>query len=203
MKIGIRITALLFLLIATVPAASLWAQGSAGASRHAEASVFGVGTGTYTGYDGGQNASITAGGDFGIPTVYGLVVSGELRGTYPFYHGHLNAYENFYGGVKVEKLFHRRYNVYGTALYGRAKITYNPPGRLNPQETILYQQTNSGTYSGGIGCDYDFKPRFAFKAELQLQHYETPVTVTGTAIGKATSFGLVYRFGYGHHDFIE
>jgi hypothetical protein len=198
LKIGIRTIILLFLLAAIAPAASSWAQADSGASRHLEASAFGGGTGTYTGYDGGQNASLTVGGDLGFPTYYGLLASAEIRGTYPFYKGKLNAYENFFGGVKIEKLLHQRYNVYGTILYGRAQVTYNPPGRLNPAGTVLYQQTNTSAYSGGIGCDYDYTPRIAFKAELQLQHYEVPVTANGTAIGKATTFAVVYRFGYGH-----
>lgn len=199
MKIGIRITLLLFLLTAAGSATTSWAQDMPGASRHAEASVFAAGTGTWTGYDGGQNLGITAGGDFGLRSFFGLQPSVELRGTYPIYKGHLNAYENFYGGVKVEKRIYRKYNMYADLLYGRAKITYNPPGRLNPAETILYQQTNTNTYSGGFGCDYALTPQYAFKADVQLQHYETPVTTTGIAWGKAISLGLVYRFGYGRH----
>lgn len=201
MKIGVRTTTLLFLMGAMIPAASSWGQADAGATRPLQLSAFGAATGTYTGYDGGQNISITAGGDLGLGnlTYHGLLPSVEIRGSYPIYDGHLNAYKYFVGGVKIERSipFHQ-FHPYGDILFGRAEITYNPPGRLNPAGTILYQQTNSSIFAGGLGFDYDLKSWLAFKAEMSFQDYDTPVTTSGSALGTAVTFGAVYRFGYGN-----
>jgi len=201
LKIGVRTTTLLFLMGAIIPAASSWGQADAGATRPLQLSAFAGGTGTYTGYDGGQNASITAGADlgFGNYTYHSLLPSIEIRGTEPIYNGHLNAYKHFLGGIKIERSipFHQ-FHPYVSVLFGRAEITYNPPGRLNPAGTVLYQQTNSSMFTGSAGFDYDVKSWLAFKAELMAQHYDTPVTTSGTALGTSITFGAVYRFGYGN-----
>jgi hypothetical protein len=48
---------------------------------------------------------------------------------------------------------------------------------------------------GGVGNDYDLNPFLAFKSELLMQKYNTPVAISGHNWAMATTFAVVYRFG--------
>ncbi len=202
MKIGIRFTQLLFLLLAPLSAA--YAQDSETMIRPLQLSVFGGGGGTFLGANNikqtgtGRNLDITAGASlgFGNLTYHGFIPAIEIRGSYPFYDGHYFSEENFLGGLKVERP-HRSLHPYIDVLYGRGQLTYAGKGQLNPAGTILYQKSNSAVLAAGIGFDYDVLTSFAFKADLQLEHYSNvPVATSGTANSSALIIGVVYRFGY-------
>jgi hypothetical protein len=201
LKIGIRFTQLLFLLLAPLSAA--YAQDNETVIRPLQLSVFGGGGGTLIGANTpgsgeGRNLNITAGANlgFGNLTYHGFLPAIEIRGTYPFYDGHYFSEENFLGGLKVEKPYHSLHP-YVDVLFGRGELTYVGKGALNPAKTILYQKSNSNVLGAGIGFDYDVLTSFAFKADLQLNHYsDVPVTTSGSANSTAFIIGVVYRFGY-------
>ncbi len=196
MKIGIRLTTLLFLLVAAFPAA--YSQDNETVVRPLQLSFFGTGAGVLTGVSGGKNLAITAGGDlmFGNLTYHGFLPGIEIRGTYPIYDGKIVSEENFLGGLKVQRNY-GKFHPYGDVLFGRGELTYHGGGILNPQKTILYQKSNSNVITGGVGFDYDVFTSFAFKADAQFQDYTSvPVNTSGSGTATSVSIGVAYRFGY-------
>ena len=157
-------------------------------------SVFAAGTGMWTGFDGGHNLSITAGADLGLRRFFGFAPSAEIRGTYPVVDGHVDSQKNLLGGVRVEYPF-GRWRPYGDFLVGGGTIDYQNGGYA--VGNFVYTQTTSTVISPGAGVDFDLVGPFAVKADLQYQHWDTPVRTDGSFYAKAASVGVVYRFGFG------
>ena len=193
MKIGIRLSTLLFLLFATVPAA--YCQADATDVRSMQLYAFGGATGTFTGIDGGKNLGITAGVDLGFGGFHDFLPTIEVRGTYPVDKGTLASESNFLGGLKVERQY-RAFHPYVDVLFGRGQIDYEGVGQLNPSRTILYQRSNSNVFSFGGGVDYDISPSFAIKLDAQIQRWDVPVITSGSANAYSGTLGVLYRFGY-------
>jgi opacity protein-like surface antigen len=193
LKLGIRLFTLLFLLLGVLPAA--YSQGNSTDIRAIQLYAFGGITGTYTGLDGGRNLGITAGADLGFKGYFGVLPMLEMRGTYPVDNGQVVGERNFLGGLKVEKAY-RSFHPYVDFLFGRGELNYQGIGILNPQQTVLYQRTNTNIFSPGAGVDFDISPSIAIKADFQFQHYDTPVTTQGDIYSKAITIGALYRFGY-------
>jgi len=197
LKIVIRVTTLLFLLVAALPAA--YSQDDETVVRPLQLSVFGTGGGTFTGIDGGRNVSITAGGDamFGNLTYHGFLPGLEIRGTDPaISKGDIDSQQNFMGGLKAERRY-RNLHPYFDVLFGRGSITYAKAGLLNPQKTILYEKSNSNIIAAGVGFDYDIFSSIAVKVDVQFQDWSTvPVTTNGSATATSFTIGALYRFGF-------
>ena len=193
LKIGFHLTALLFLLSAALPAA--YCQGNSTDVRPLQLYAFGGATGTYTGIEGGKNLGVTAGIDLGIGGYHGFLPTLEVRGTYPFDSGTIAGERDFLGGLKVERQY-RAFHPYVDVLFGRGQIYYDGNGVLNPTYTILYQRSNSNLLAFGGGVDLDISPSFAIKADVQLQRWNVPVTVSGKADAVPITIGVLYRFGY-------
>jgi putative salt-induced outer membrane protein YdiY len=69
--------------------------------------------------------------------------------------------------------------------------------------TLIYLESLSNVYSPGGGVDVDLTRHFALKVDAQLQHYNSPISSTGSEWAKAGTIGVVYRLGfkgyrYGH-----
>ena len=67
----------------------------------------------------------------------------------------------------------------------------------------LYINSNTVVYSPGVGLDYDLTHNLAIKGDVQFQHWNTPVTASGTIHPTALTLGAVYTFDFnrGHrHD---
>ncbi len=193
MRIGIRLVTVLFVALAALPAAR--AQNESTAARTLLLSAFGGINGTYTGLSNGRNIGITAGVDLGIYRYRSFDMSVEVRGTYPMDDGGIDAQRNVLGGLHVERRY-RNLHPYVDVLFGRGQIVYAGQGYLSPDGTTLYQRTNSNIYGAGGGLDYDIMPYLALKAEVQLEHYNVPVTDNGRIYAKAITVGAVYRFGF-------
>jgi len=193
LKIGVRLSTLLFLLFVTTSAA--YCQADATDVRSMQLYAFGGGTGTLTGIEGGKNLGITAGLDLGFGGYHGFLPTLELRGTYPVYSGHISSERNFLGGLKVERQY-RAFHPYIDVLFGRGQIDYDGAGQLNPSHTILYQRSNSNIFAAGGGVDYDISSSFAIKLDVQLQRWDVPVTTSGSANAVSGTLGVLYRFGY-------
>ena len=194
MKLGIRLITLLLFATVLLPAAH--AQANSTDVRPLQLYAFGGATGTYTGLDGGRNLGITAGIDLGIGAHRGFLPTLEARGTEPMDDGGVDAQKNVLGGLKVERLY-RGFHPYIDVLFGRGAIDYQGAGYANPQQTKLYQVTNSNIYDFGGGIDYDLTSTIAIKADIQLQHWNVPVTTSGSIYSKPITIGVLYRFGYG------
>ncbi|WP_198152260.1 hypothetical protein [Granulicella tundricola] len=172
-----------------------WAQAVPTASKTYQISAFGAGTGTYTGLAGGKNAGITAGVDLGIRSYFNLYPSIEIRGTYPFFKGNIGSVKNLLGGIQVAKHY-GNLHPYLDIMIGRGEINYANGGYPNPEGTFQYLQSASTVISPGIGVDYTITRSFAVKADLQLQHYSTPVTTSGSFYAKPITIGVVYRLHF-------
>jgi hypothetical protein len=161
-------------------------------------SAFATATGTYTGLGGGRNLGITAGFDVGFKPFYRLYPTAEIRGTYPFNGGQVDAQENVLYGIKIEKLY-RRFHPYGNFLVGRDKITYQNGGYPDATGTLLYLSSVSNIFSYGGGVDLDINDTLALKVDAQFQQIGVPVNTTGHIFAKPLSVGIVYRFDFNHH----
>jgi opacity protein-like surface antigen len=183
------------LLIFCASAAS-HAQGNATDARAIQLYGFGGGTGVYTGLNGGHNIGVTAGVDLGFGAHYGFLPMLEVRGTYPVDSGTIVNERNFLGGVHVDRQY-RAAHPYVDLLYGRGQLQYQGIGQpyyTDPNFNAIRE--NSNIYSLGGGVDYDVTQSFAAKVDLQLQHYGTKVTASGSINSTLITIGVVYRFGY-------
>jgi hypothetical protein len=206
--VGVRLRSefrVFLLLFSLVTACLLFAASSA----HAQAapayiqpwqlSAFGGINGTYTGLSGGKNLGITAGADLRFYSFRRYMVSAEVRGTYPFHDGAIDSQKNALGGFKVDRTFFGRVHPYADILAGRGLIDYQGNGYLNAPQTLIYTSSPSTVISPGVGVDLDFNDQLAFKLDAQFQHWDTPVTASGSLDAKALTAGIVYRFDFNHH----
>jgi hypothetical protein len=171
-----------------------YAQSMPTATRQLEFSAFAGGTGTFTRIEGGKNLGITAGVDLTYLSLHLLRPSIEARGTYPIDDGTIDSQKNFLIGARVEHRF-GRLHPYADFLIGRGEIDYRNGGFAVGK--LLYLSSNSTIYSPGGGLDYDLGRRLAVKADVQVQHWDTPVTASGTIYPVALTLGAVYHFGSG------
>jgi hypothetical protein len=165
------------------------------ASQGSNLSVFVGATGVYTGIGGGKNLGITAGADYSIHSFFGFRPAVEVRGTYPIHDGYIDYQKSILGGVRLERPI-RRFHPYGDFLIGRGEIDYINPPVIGFQQ---YIRTASTVYSPGAGFEYDLTPHFAFRADAQDQHWDTPVNASGSAWAKQGTLAVTYRFDFNHH----
>jgi hypothetical protein len=170
------------------------AQAAPTAVRALDLSVFGGGSGVYTGLSGGKNLSITAGVDLTVRAFFGLRPSVEVRGTDSVDDNGINNVKNVVGGLKVAKEFRRIY-AYGDILFGRGAINYIG-GALNPSDTVEYLENPTNVLSPGGGVDLNVTQHFGLKADAQYQRYNTPVTTSGTLYAKVLTLGMVYHLNF-------
>jgi hypothetical protein len=195
LKVRLYATTLaIFATAATAPIA--YAQASPTATQALQLSVFGAGTGTYTGLHGGRNLGVTAGADLGFHSFRGwFYPSLEIRGTYPFVTGQVVSNKNILGGIKFER-YYGRFRPYADILYGRAETHFESGGFPNPEINFIYTKTPANVLSPGVGVDVTLTDHFALKADFQFQRYATPVTTSRRAYAKPLTLGVVYRFNF-------
>jgi hypothetical protein len=168
------------------------AQSLATATQRISLSVFAAGTEAATGIQGGNDHGVTAGGDISFLPVRRYTPSVELRGTNPVGAGSVDNQKLYLVGPKIE----RRLGVlhpYLDVLVGRGKVHYSN-GVVVGQ--LAYLSSTSFVVSPGVGVDVDLARRIGLKADLQLQHWSTPVITSGDAYPKSFSLGALYRFDF-------
>ncbi len=184
----------LFVVSASL-AGSAWGQAAPTATAGLQLSAFAGATGDYTGIGLGKNLSITAGVDATLRPFFGLFPGVEVRGTYPMDKGDVAGQKNVLGGLVVGR--HLGWiQPYGDILVGRGEIDFVTP-YPNPSDTEVYVQTASTVISPGAGANLFFSSHFALKADFQFQHYDSPVTTSGSVYSKAFTVGLTYRLPFG------
>ena len=183
-----------FLILAFLLTPALHAQATSTAAERFQLSVFGAGSGVYTGLNRGRNLSLTAGVDLGLRRYFGLNPSLEIRGTYPIDDGQVVGQRNVLGGLRVAGTI-GRLHPYADILFGRGELKYNPP-LLAANGTLLYTQTASNIFSPGVGADLTLSPHFSLLADLQLQHYSSPIPASGSFYAKPITVGVRYRFDF-------
>ena len=173
-------------------------QVASTATQQLELSAFAGGTGTFTGLEGGKNLDITAGADVTFLGFRLLRPSFEVRGSYPIDKGTINSQKSFLLGPKVEHRF-GRLHPYVDFLIGRGEIDYGAGGFA--VGNVLYISSTSTIYSPGGGVDYNVAHQIDLKADVQYQHWDTPVVASGVIHPVALTLGAVYRFDFNprHH----
>ena len=171
------------------------AQAAPTAIRSLQLSAFAGGSGVYTGLSGGKNVSVTAGLDLGFRTFFSLRPSVEVRGTYPVDNNGVNDVKSVLGGLKVAKEL-GRVQPYADLLFGRGAVDYIH-GAINPSDTVEYLENPTNVLSPGVGVDLRLTENFSFKADLQYQRFDTPVTTSGVLYAKPITLGVVYRLNFG------
>jgi opacity protein-like surface antigen len=176
------------------------AQAAPAGSQKLQLSAFVAATGTFTGLEGGKNLGITAGADLTFLGFRRFRPAFEARGTYPIDKGQISSQKYFLLGPKVEYPL-GKFHPYADFLIGRGQIDYHAPGFVFGD--VLYINSNTMVYSPGVGLDYNLTHNWAIKGDVQFQHWDTPVTASGTIHPTALTFGVVYNFDFnrGHrHD---
>lgn len=193
-----RFAFLLLLLSASIAVESLTLQAQVGpsAAQPLALSLFGGATGTYTGLYGGHNLGATLGADLDLPPVFYLHPSLEARATYAFDQGQIVGEKNLLAGLR-QNFRYRWLHPYADILLGPGRLQYIHP-LPDPAGNYLYIHSSSLVLSPGAGIDIRLTPRFALKADLQLQRYSTPVTTAGILYAKPITIGVVYRFDRNH-----
>lgn len=172
-------------------------QANPTASRPLEISAFGGLTGTYTGIGGGRNLGITAGVDVGLRPFYGFRPYLEGRGTAAIDGGQVDAQKDALGGIRVaHKLLRPKLNAYGDILFGRGQIDYQHGGFPSLTGPFLYTRSVTNVFSPGVGVEYRMTEHFSGLADVQFQHWDTPVTPSGSAWAKPITFGVRYHFNF-------
>jgi opacity protein-like surface antigen len=85
-----------------------------------------------------------------------------------------------------------RLHPYANFFVGRGTIEYLNGGFI--VGNLLYLSTNTFVYSPGVGLDYNLTHNIAVKVDGQFQHWNTPVTPSGSIYSKALTVGVVYNF---------
>ncbi len=176
------------------------AQAAPAGSQKLQLSAFVAATGTFTGLEGGKNLGITAGADLTFLGFHRFRPAFEARGTYPIDKGQISSQKYFLLGPKVEYPL-GKLRPYADFLIGRGQIDYHAPGFVFGD--TLFINSNTAVYSPGVGLDYNLTHNLAIKGDVQFQHWDTPVTASGTIHPVALTFGVVYNFDFnrGHrHD---
>ena len=172
------------------------AQATPTASRSVDFSAFAGLTGTYTGLSNGRNAGVTAGADLNLPARFGVRPSIEVRATAPFDRGTVDGQKDILAGLKGEMSF-GRLHPYADFLIGRGEISYVNP-YVTYAGTFFYGRSTSTVISPGLGARFYLGNNFSAFGDVQLQHWDTPVSLSGHLLAKPFTAGLVYRFAYGH-----
>jgi opacity protein-like surface antigen len=168
-------------------------QAAPTGTQKLQLSAFVAATGTFTGLEGGKNLGITAGADLTFLGFRQFHPSFEARGTYPIDKGQISSQKNFLLGPKVEYPI-GKLHPYADFLIGRGQIDYHAPGFIFGN--TLYISSNTVVYSPGIGVDYNLTHNLAIKGDVQFQHWNTPVTASGTIHPTALTLGVVYNFDF-------
>ena len=197
-------TALALAIVAS--AATAGAQAAPTAVRQIDFTAFGLVTGAFTGLASppgghqGRNLDITAGFDANLPSIYGVRPSLEIRGSYPIHDSNTDTQRELLGGVRAEYALHRLHP-YGDFLIGGGHIDYGREdfGFITPSGLAITGYTTSTVLSPGVGVRYDLAHGFGAMADLQLQHWNSPVTESGHFFAKYLSAGVSYTFALGHN----
>lgn len=171
------------------------AQSTPTATQTLQLSAFVAGTGTFTNLEGGKNLDITAGADLTFLRFRRFRPAAEVRGSYPIDGGTISSQKSFLVGPRVEYPLGRAHP-YVDFFVGRGQIDYLNGGFV--VGNLDYISSNSFVYSPGVGVDFDLNHYFAVKGDVQFQHWNTPVTPSGSINPTALTLGLVYNFDFNH-----
>jgi hypothetical protein len=155
--------------------------------------VFGLGSGVWTGYEGGKNLSLTGGGDLILRPLFRLQPGLEVRATIPVDSRTIDGQRTFLGGPRVEYM-RGRFDPYADFLIGTGTITF-----VHPAQTPagLYTTNDSVVYCAGGGLDYTVMRSFAARVEVQEQFWKISKDPGGSFSPISVSIGVVYRFHFG------
>ena len=169
------------------------AQAPPAGTQKLQLSSFVATTGTFTDLAGGKNLAITAGADLTFLGFSRFRPAFEARGTYPVDKGHISSQKNFLLGPKVEYPI-GRLHPYADFLFGRGQIDYHEPGYVFGN--TLFISSNTFVYSLGGGLDCNLTHHLAIKGDVQFQHWDTPVTASGSIHPTALTLGVIYNFDF-------
>jgi hypothetical protein len=84
-----------------------------------------------------------------------------------------------------------RFAPYGDVLFGYGRADYPADYIYN---TYQYVRSSDFVYSPGGGLCYRLNNRLSLKADAQFQHWNVPVTNSGSAWARSLSLGVAYHF---------
>jgi len=196
-----HVSRLLLVLGISHIAVSAKAQDKPDAQRQIDFSVFGAFTSASTGLSAGHNLDVSGGFDLNLPAMSFLRPGLEVRATSPFERTGIDRQQDILTGPRVEFLF-GRLHPYADFLIGGGRIDYGdaaqPYGTYNDIQVTGH--STSTVYSPGVGASFDLTSHLAVFADLQAQHWDTPVSLSGHLLAKPLSFGVRYRFGAPGHN---
>lgn len=174
------------------------------AIRKLTPSAFVMVGGTYTGVGsngsathrhGGKNLALTAGADLGFLSFGHFMLGAEVRGSLPLDSGHIVGEKSILGGARMSYETGGLIRPYVDGLFGRGQMNYQDGGYA--VRNLLYSQTATNIYDFGGGLEFDIFRQISLKADVQAQHWNTPVIANGHVWSAQGSIGAAYRFGAG------
>jgi hypothetical protein len=166
------------------------------ATQQVQLSAFSAVTPISTGLGQGNNLTVTAGADIAFVGLRRIRSVMEIRGTYPIAGGNVDKQKSFVAGPVIEYTV-GRFRPYADFLIGKGAINYLRGGYVFGSEQYISSSTI--VYSPGVGLDYSITHHFALKADLQYQHWDVPVVVSGHINPAVVSLGGKYMFDFNPH----
>ncbi len=190
---------LFFFLCLIFCSTSAHAQANPTAIRDIDITVFGGITHTYTGLSGGGgNNGVTGGVDLNLPAIHTIRPSLEVRATSPYDSGKVDGQKDILGGLRVETAFPTASTPTSTS----SAVAANSPSSAGTSPSTAPPFTASRprpSLSPGAGFRFDLNNHFMTFGDVQLQHWNTPASLSGHLLAKPFTAGLVYRFTLTRH----
>lgn len=182
---------ILLTIFCALPVASLSAQAYSTASRMIDLSGFSGMTAAQTGLSGGRNLSETSGIVIGLKAYRGFEFAIEGRATYAVNPGSVVGENESLGGIRVERHM-GRVHPYVDFLLGQGDLNYQSGGFAAPHR-YTYYETDSIVLSAGLGAEVRIAGNVYAMVDIQMQHWNTPVTASGSMFSVPVMVGLSYH----------
>jgi hypothetical protein len=196
MRISRMLSHAVLLTTAGAPLDRCFSQSIPVAAQQMQLSAFSAVTPISTGLGQGKNLTITAGADIAFVGLRRIRSVVEIRGNYPIATGNVYKQKSFVAGPVIEYTV-GRFRPYADFLIGKGAINYLGGGYIFGSHK--YISSSTVVYSPGVGLDYSITHHFALKADLQYQHWDVPVVVSGHINPTVMSLGGKYMFDFNPH----
>ena len=129
------------------------------------------------------------------------MLAAKLRGTKPFHGGQFDSQRTSLRGSNsiptssVESIHLQ------TFLFGRGKLEYKSGGYAVSFQATSYTNSASTLISPGASVGLGASDRSSFGLDVQFQHWDTPVTTSGSFYARALTCSAVYRFDFNHRSY--
>jgi hypothetical protein len=176
--------------------AAAWAQCGAQdiptEIQAARLQVYAGGSGVFTDYLAGKNASLFGGADLVFRPLFTWQPGVEVRATYPIDSRNVDGQFSYLVGPRVEYAY-GKFHPYANFLIGTGTIDFRYPVVTS---TATYPNKSCLVYGIGLGVDYTVTRKLALRLDAQDQFWNLGISTVSNPSPKLFSIGAVYRFNF-------